>query len=594
MTQWGRAPGAGRWMPGGAPATLLAFLVAIMAFGYLAKYQYEQLSPTQRQWFKPFVKSTAAAAVDLGPLEYTLQGQTGKRDNAATRDYLANAVYDGAQLWQVFLYSLAAGGALLLLVIPAIRVDVTRSAARRLGRYIKGARRLEAKPFNRAVRPREWRRWGRREEAGLVIRQDRAPAIILPKRIDNSHAQIVGTTGGGKTTLINAHVEQSEQRGDAVVFYDPEGTFLKTWYRPERGDVILNPGDQRTWAWDSADEVRDPLEAMTLATSLVPRDPRETNKFFTSSARTIAAYLLSLKLSPQQMVEYLTDERKLARLLHGTHIQDVLPMDSPGQRAGVKSPLNMLAVTLALCPTPRACGGRVWSAATWAETRKGWVFITGTPTTEEQLRPLQTLWFDALILRMMTRPGPPTKLVFDELASLHKLSQLHTALERGRKHNISVILGFQGYSQVDELYDRQADTMLAQAASTYILRVPDPRSAERAAKTIGSHEIERVEESRQHGWNRGGRSENLRRSIEPLFMDSQIQGLEDLRGILKVRNYVTTLQIPIVNRPARAAAFVPRLPRPLPKLPTSLPPAEAITFDPPLPDAAQSVSLPLE
>ena len=50
---------------------------------------------------------------------------------------------------------------------------------------------------------------------------------------------------------------------------------------------------------------------------------------------------------------------------------------------------------------------------------------------------MQTLWFDALILRMMTVPGPPTKLIFDELAALQKLWQLHTALAEGRKHQPS-------------------------------------------------------------------------------------------------------------------------------------------------------------
>ena len=102
---------------------------------------------------------------------------------------------------------------------------------------------------------------------------------------------------------------------------------------------------------------------MALATSLIPRDAVETNQFFTNSARTIFAYLLTLKQSPQQLVEWLTDQRRLMRLLQGTNIQDVLPVDSAQQRSGVMSPLNMVAVSLALCPTVKECGGRVWSAA---------------------------------------------------------------------------------------------------------------------------------------------------------------------------------------------------------------------------------------
>ena len=58
------------------------------------------------------------------------------------------------------------------------------------------------------------------------------------------------------------------------VIYDPAREYLPVWYRPERGDVILDPTDARTWAWDSADEVRTPVESMTMATSLISSSAR--------------------------------------------------------------------------------------------------------------------------------------------------------------------------------------------------------------------------------------------------------------------------------------------------------------------------------
>jgi len=558
-------------MDAGPRATALVVLLALGVFGGLARRQYESLSPLQRTWFPMFLRSSLAAAVRLDPLAYTLKGQTAPRDNAAVRDYLAGTIYDGHSLWWLFLESLSVGGALLLLVIPALRADRRRGTARRQGRYIKGARLVDATAFNRAVRPRRWQRGFRRDAAGMRLRQHGAPTLILPRAIEHSHTLMVGDTGVGKSTLIHAHCEAAERRGETCVIYDADGEYAQTWYRPDRGDVILNPGDLRTAAWDSADEIRDPLEALSLATSMIPRNAVETNPFFTNSARTVFAYLLTLKQSPQQLVEWLTDSRRLMDLLRGTTIQDVVPIDAAQQRSGVMAPLNMVAVTLALCPTIAECGGHTWSAASWAESRTGWVFISGTPTTREQLRPLHTLWFDAIILRVMARRGPHTKLIFDEVASLQKLWQLHTALAEGRKHHLSVVLGFQGYAQLEEIYGRQAETMLSQPAAKYVLRVADATSAERAAKTIGSAEMERIEESRQEGWRRSGASFSLRRAPELLFMDSEIQGLADLRGILKVRNVVTTLQIPRVHRPSRAPALVPRPPRQPPTMPAPPP-----------------------
>src|SRR6202030_3142318 len=128
-------------------------------------------------------------------------------------------------------------------------------------------------------------------------------------------------------------------------------------------------------------------------------------------------------------------------------------------------------------------------------------------------------------------------------------------------HGLSVVFGFQGRGQLDDLYGKQAETMVSQAAAQYVLRVADGRPADTASKNIGQAEMERMEESRQVGYRRAGISYSLRRAPEFLFMPSQIQGFEDLRGVLKVRNFVTTLQIPIVRRPERTAAFVPRLSR---------------------------------
>lgn len=561
MTAWGRDPSAGRWMYGLPTSTLAVLLLTAGAAGWLGHWQAQRLSPLQQEKLPTLVKATLAAGAGLGPMEYTLLSLKGPRHNADVRDYLTRTVYDGVPLWRLFWGPVAVCSAGLLFLIPAGLADLKRGVERRQGRYLKGARWLSARAFNRAVRPRDWRHWGRREAAGHRIRQEGAPSLVLPWRIEHSHASIVADSGGGKTTLLHEYCEQVERRGETAIIYDADGTYMKTWWKAERGDVLLSPGDVRTWAWNSGDEVRDPLEAMALATALVPKDKVETNKFFTNSARQIVAYLLALKQSPQQMVAWLTDQERLMELLKGTEIQDVLPRESGGQRSGVMSPLNMVAVSLGLCPTVRECGGRIWSAARWAETRRGWIFVTGTPAMREQLQPIQTLWFDALILRMLSVPGPPVKLCLDELASLQKLWQLPTVLAEGRKHGVSVVFGFQGRGQLEEIYGKQTETMCSQAAAQYTLRVSEGRAAETASKNIGSQEVERIEESRQAGYRRAGVSYSLRRVVEPLFLPSEIQGWEDRRGVLKVRNAVTTLQVPIVRRAARTEALVPRVAR---------------------------------
>ena len=53
------------------------------------------------------------------------------------------------------------------------------------------------------------------------------------------------------------------------------------------------------------------------------------------------------------------------------------------------------------------------------------------------------LWLDTLVLRLMNQGDPATRrawFLLDELASLQRLPQLHTALNENRKSNNPVVI----------------------------------------------------------------------------------------------------------------------------------------------------------
>ena len=201
-----------------------------------------------------------------------------------------------------------------------------------------------------------------------------------------------------------------------------------------------------------------------------------------------------------------------------------------------------------------------WSAAAWANSRTGWLFLTSTPETRPRLVPLISLWLDTLVLRLMHQgQAHPrrTWFILDELASLQRLPQLHTAITENRKSNNPVVLGFQGRSQLETRYGHDAEAMLSQPATKIFLRTSEPRAAQWIADAIGEIEIERLRESRSQG--RGGQlTYGLERQVEPLVMASEISGLPALRGYLKVGNLVVRLSAPFVHRPQIQPAFVER------------------------------------
>ena len=226
----------------------------------------------------------------------------------------------------------------------------------------------------------------------------------------------------------------------------------------------------------------------------------------------------------------------------------------------------MVADALKLVPPEKQSRQR-WSTKEWSKKRTGWLFLTSTPETRERLLPLTSLWLDTLVLRLMRKQEPNLPklpkvwFLLDELATLQRLPQLHTAVTEHRKSGNPVVLGFQGRSQLEGRYGHEAEAMLSQPGTKIFLRTSEPNAAEWISRTIGGIETERLKESRsneQFGSIRRTTSEDNSRQIEPLVMDSEISGLPDLHGYLKCGNYVVRMNFPIISLTQEHRGFIPR------------------------------------
>ncbi len=257
----------------------------------------------------------------------------------------------------------------------------------------------------------------------------------------------------------------------------------------------------------------------------------------------------------------MSNEEEIDRRLKGTELANFAPKNAPQQRSGVLGSLGLVADSLRLLPTKEEAAGREWSATEWAEKREGWIFFTSTKATREALRPLQSLWIDLLVLRLLTKPRPGQKkvwLVIDELASLQRLPQFHTALTEGRKSDNPIVFAYQGKAQLETVYGHLAEVMLSMPSTKFILRTGEPNAAKWAAELIGEVEIERVRETVADG-KRQGKSFTLDRQVEPLVMKSELEGLPDLHTFVKVNNYVSRFAFPHMTLPVIANPLEPRV-----------------------------------
>jgi type IV secretory pathway TraG/TraD family ATPase VirD4 len=330
------------------------------------------------------------------------------------------------------------------------------------------------------------------------------PSYRIPKRLEASHILMMGDTGSGKSNAIRQLLRQVWDRGETAVIYDPAMDFVSEFYSPARGDLILNPLDQRCPYWGLGDEIDRDETAATIAAAFLPEKEYE-KEFFTDGPRRILAHLLKRRPQPRDILRMMADPSWIEAAVKGTPLAALLDAGAPA-------------------PT--------FATTEWYASRKRWVFLTSTPAYRAKILPLHSVWLDLLILRMMgyceDQTAKPVWFVLDELASLNKLPQLHTAVTENRKYGNPVVVGFQGRSQIEKRYGKDAEAMLSQPATKLFFKTTEPRAAKWISEAIGDIEVERLKESRRMGLLRSKKSYAMEIATKPLIMASEISGLEPL------------------------------------------------------------------
>ena len=469
--------------------------------------------------------------------------------NRPLHDYLRRFVYDGDSLFGIFRIPLWSGLAVFLLALPfAVGKDVRRLKEMKYGRLLKGPVLVSPKGFNRAIKG---------DGVGFATTESKQ-LMRIPQQAEGQHIELMGDTGTGKTRLIMQLLVQIRERGHSAIVYDPACEFVQRFYNPDT-DIILNPLDARCPYWGPSEELRRRAEAKAIAASLYQPTTDKKGEFFTETPQKIFAHLLTFGPSPQELIEWMANPDEIDRRVQNTEMAMMIAKGAQQQRNGVLASLGLIADSLRMLPRKETAHSS-WSATEWAEHRKGWIFITSKPSEREALRPLHSLWIDLLVLRLLNEPKQsqhPVWFVLDELASLQRLPQLHTAITENRKSKNPLVLGFQGKAQLEMIYGHLAEVMLSQPTTKIFLRTTEPKAAEWVSNAIGKIEVERLRETHSTGL-RAGNNFSVERQVEPLFLDSEVAGLPDMHALLKLGNHVARFAFAYNDIPATQPAFVPR------------------------------------
>ena len=486
------------------------------------------------------------------------------------RDTLQDEVFGGHSAWHVLWQSVLVFSTAAGVFLPfGIWLDRRHRVSVQQGVNRRGPELISISEFNKRVRLRKLFFFTKAADGlSFFVHRDfdpeprtyrrGLPYIRIRKRDEVMNIGLAGDSGSGKTSIVKQILNQARERGDVAIINDPKREFLSELYDESRGDIILDPSDERCPYWEFKWELpkwNKEAVAYTIANSILPPQPLES-QFFRSHARKLIAYLIAnYEPSPAEMIYWASHVEEIDLRVVGTEHESTMTRNSPEQRAGVIGTFNEIMFALRMLPLEPQ-GRRAWSARQWCRERRGWIFVPSDPTIADALRPIQSMWLDLLLVQQLAagrrRSKPVIWNIYDELDTLKKLPKLPDAMTKMRFTGNRMVIGFQNASQLEQDYGKIWKSILSQCFTYFILRTKEPTSAEWLQGLLGKVSNDRIRETRTPGrsiFDFHGRSYSEEHRDEPLVLASEIQTLEPTQGYLSYGKHTLHFKTPYFPTP---------------------------------------------
>lgn len=528
---------------------LLALLISIVVFIGITSAQ-------ARHETAALLNATINVEV-LQDTDYTLQvrasdGQVYMR--SATR------VIDDTSIQRSAMVTLAA--ILFSLILFIVLWTTLKLFSRSTNQVIQRRKALEA-DNNRLIEAADLRKIT--AERPCVSRMQFA-GIPLPDKTDTSHLIIAGSPGSGKSVNIKETLIGIRASGRKAIVFDINGEFISHFYRVDK-DIILNPMDERSAAWDIWCECNRSYDYVRMAKALIPDHKMEQD--WSTGARIVLA-----KLAQDMGETEGPTTEALMEQIRGIEDSTIVEILSETDAAPIISKwgeeeacLGIRGVLIAaIRPMEELASENFrFSVRRWAfnENDDSWLFISTHSDEIDILRPLTTVWLEFACSTLISLPPDHLRRFFfvvDDLTQVNLIPSLQNFMIQSRKIGACAILGIDSIMRLTEIYGMSTIQAISRSCESWAaMRCNDHTTAKWISSKLGKKNTLQKTEITFHGKNQTQTTE--RQLSSPIITPEQVHELPDMQGFIRLgddRHPVAKFNSVARSWPILAQAFIPR------------------------------------